>query len=168
MLRGKDRGIGGELDLGGPTAGPHEAKVHAAHDELERALLGERDEVGEHVRACVAVRVRDHHVAASRTLQGDVEGLLAGAGVGTDELNAQVALCHGFDDPGGRVGRSGVDDNQLEVAQGLVLDALDGAADGPLGVMGHHEHRDDWPSGCAVRHLRILPPRRGFAAGDTP
>ena len=158
MLRGKHERLGRELELRGAARRALEEKSHAADRKVEGADLGKPDELGEHPGTRASVGVRDGKVASGRPLQREVERLLTGARVGVDHLDPQVALGKGVEQAKRGVRRPGVHDDELELPERLVLDALDRAAHGAAGVMGCHEHRDKRRCGRTVRQ-RNVPPR---------
>ena len=84
--------------------------------------------------------------------EGEVEGLGAGAPVGAGHEDAHVALGEGVELAERAIGRAGVNDDELEVGEGLPLEALHAATHGLLGVEGRHENGDRWCCWGVVRH----------------
>ena len=169
VLRQEHLVLRGHVELGRAPARRLQGEGEAAHDELERAVVREADELLEHLRRGPAVGVDHRHVRAAGALEREVEGLLSRAPSRADELDAQVALGDRLELARHLARADGVHHDELDVRERLVLHALDRTPHRALGAHDDHEHRDRRRCGRVVRHPRSLPSReprvRAFPQG---
>ena len=130
--------------------------VEAGDGEVKVVVLGQGHHVGEHRGLHPVVTVDEVHKLAGGTVEREVAGRRSALVGRMDDVDADVALGKPVGHLTGAVGGSVVDDEQLEVAQRLVLEALDGTTDEAVHVVGRDDDRDLGNPLHPVRHSATL------------
>ena len=150
-LRAVD-GIVTALELAGMLVGIAIVRIdeEACHHELKAIGDGQGMQVVEHGGLSPVIRVKEHHIRATGTVERTV-ARRGGTGILLMEHgHTDVALGDGVEHLARAVGGAIVHDQQLEVLERLMLDALDGATHVPIHVVGRH---DDCDLGMFGAHL---------------
>ena len=135
-------GVGGpELDRAARRAYLH---LGGRDHEVDVPALGGLHEALQEGRLEPAVCVHDGHVFAAGMGKRQVEGRLARAGRDVLDAHAHIALGRHVEHPGAPILGAGVNRDELDVAERLVLHALHSAAQGFLGIMDAKEDRYLW------------------------
>lgn len=132
------------LELGGVLVGAAVIglDVEAGDHEVEVIGLGNLDKVGEHRGFHPVIAVHEVHELATGAVEGNVARGGSTLVLGVDDVDADVALGHAVGHLAGAVSGAIVDDDELEVAHRLVLEALDGAPNEAIHVVGRYDDRD--------------------------
>ena len=140
------------IHLDAPAAA-HDLGRDAADHEVGTVFLGGGNKFLQVRRLDPGVGVHNEKIIASGVGEREVQRLLARAFRHMLDAHANVALGRHVEDARGTVDGAGVDHNDLDIAQGLVLDALHCPADRFLGVAGTHENRYGRRCGREVRQI---------------
>ena len=127
--------------------------IKAGDNEVEAIRLGDVHEVGEHGGLCPVVAVDEVDELAASTVEGDVACSGSALVFRVDDVNADVALRQAIGDLTRTISRAIVHNDELEVPERLVLNALDGTADEAIHVIGRYDYRDLRDSLLHVSHL---------------
>jgi hypothetical protein len=116
--------------------------VHVARREVRAGALQRAQQPRVGVARELVVAVHEREVLPARSLRAGVaRGAEAGVGL-AQHLEARVALGEAAGDRGAAVGRAVVDDDDLEIALGLLRERPEALLQIGLDVVGRHDGAD--------------------------